>query len=123
MSLVIVFVKTDNKVLLLTDQKGAVSANVSSVEDVVGYYERQYNKNHERSYESSMSACIHSLHFQYSVVAFDSEEALRAALPKTGSLFSVRSVAGGVTGLDMGEAGVALWESGAKPRLISPALP
>lgn len=65
----------------------------ASESEALRYYSMAYVKAEHRSYESSMSACIHMVTFDPKIVLVSDFEMLKKYVV-SGQLFSVRSVAG-----------------------------
>jgi hypothetical protein len=100
----------------------------SSVAEGLASYEDMYNRNHRRSYEGSMSACINAMFFQPAVVLFDNaNEFKKKLLPDDLDESDVRvvelsHVSGYMLGIEADKAKAArIWEKAAKPRLITEA--
>lgn len=118
----VVIVLYDDTYSLMTDHEGVVVGYPSELEAIASF-EDTYERKHRQSYEGSMSACIHSLFFQPSVITIrevaDLEPLVKRNEDGSVGLASMRTVAGSMTGLVLNlEAGKAAWERGAKPRLI-----
>jgi len=118
----VVLVKLDEKQLvLMTGDSGCVQAFPNETA-AVHYFEDAYNRFHSRSYESSMSACLHAILYHPSVVVFASRMAMLRGLgisnPKKATVIDARSVCGGVSGILMESPKARrAWTRGVKPRL------
>jgi len=119
----VVLVKLDEtRLVLMTGSSGCVQAFPTET-DAVNYFEDAYARSHGRSYESSMSACLHSILYRPSVVVFASREEMLRGLgivhPKKATIIDANSVCGGVSGilLESPRARRA-WTKGVRPRLI-----
>lgn len=118
----VVIVLYDGTYSLMTDHEGVVVGYTSEAKALASF-EDAYERKHRQSYEGSMSACIHSLFFQPSVITIRGTEDLEPLVKRdedgTVGLAEMRTVAGSMTGLVLNlEAGKAAWERGTKPRLI-----
>jgi hypothetical protein len=118
----VVVVLYDGTYSLLTDHEGVV-VGYESVAKAVASFEDTYERKHHQSYEGSMSACIHSLFFQVSVIPIrgttDLEPIVKRNEDGSVDIASMRTVAGSMTGLVLDpEKGKAAWERGEKPRLV-----
>lgn len=72
-----------------------------SVDDALAYFEDGYMESHGRSYESSMSACIHAMTFQPVIVTLpDSIEELKGLIGEI-KLFSLGSISGRMSGIKL----------------------
>lgn len=87
-----------------------------SKKEALAYYENGYQNFHKRDYQSSMSACINWMSFQPSIVALTLDEIKE--LVSDMQRHSLRNIAGGFDGIQLKPEAVAIWENGAKPRLI-----
>jgi hypothetical protein len=95
-------------------------AGWESVEDGIQEYEDNYNRNHIRGYEASMSACINFMFMQPSIIWIDSDEGLHAIVGPEPELQHCSHVSGGFLGLvTLEEVSAPMWGKGAKPRLIN----
>jgi hypothetical protein len=82
------------------------------------FFEEGYNRNHNRGYEASMSACINWILFNYSIVYLDLAE-IKTFLVNE-EAYRLRSISGSATLLKVDAARCRdLFESGCRPRLIS----
>jgi len=119
----VVLVKLDkDQLVLMTGSSGCVQAFPHET-DAVHYFEDAYNRFHGRGYESSMSACLHAILYQPSVVVFASRDAMLRGLgitnPKKATVIEAGSVCGGVSGILMeSPKAKRAWERGVKPQLI-----
>lgn len=90
----------------------------------LAYFTDGYNNGHRRSYEASMSAVVHWLMFQPSIIELADASVVRGWLPDPNKpeSFSLWSVAGGIHGLRLDpKPGARLWDTGTKPALITEA--
>lgn len=113
-------VKTDEGVFVVCHGDNTVAASESEY-DALRIWEGMYHRAHGVSYERSMSACIHMLHFQPSVISVADVEEILTFIEhenKTVRPFHLRSVAGSLTGLKCTEDGLVRWEKGRKPSLV-----
>ena len=90
---------------------------VEAIRDI----EDSYNRNHGRGYESSMSACVHHIFFQPTVVQIPEDiEEIRKMLAEPGGVFGLRHISGHYHGRKLKpEAAEELLKTEIKPRLIS----
>jgi len=117
----IVLMKTSDHIAVLANREdGSIAAKQHSHE-WMQQFEDQYNRNHLRSYEGSMSACINAIMMQPSIVQVDGIEDIKQRIldEKTAQLKSFWGTAGGFTGITSETELGDIWSSGAKPRLIS----
>ena len=121
----VLLIKSDDKYYLALSQESDKRWNIlgykSAVEGVRSI-EDMYNSNHRRGYEASMSACIHGITFQHSIVFYESVAKLAETLGLTGKekVTHIRNVSGGYDTIALDKAKAAPeWERGDKPRLIS----
>ena len=113
-------VKTTDGLFIVANSDGSVQGSESEAE-LVRSWERMYKDAHTRGYERSMSACVHMLFFQPSIIQFEDVEDLLTFLEhEDGKVapFSLSSVAGSMTGLRCTDAGQARWDAGIKPDLV-----
>jgi hypothetical protein len=89
----------------------------TSLQEGLRYFEDSYNRAHGRSYEASMSACINAISFRPSILQMSIEE-IKAKLADGAKVVQIRNVSGSMVLLPLADA-EQLWESGAKPQLIS----
>jgi hypothetical protein len=99
-------------------------AGWASEQEAHAYFTRGYNASHRRSYEASMSACIHAIEFDPRVHVFADEAAFKARLaeiaPFPYPVESVSSISGHYLGIRLQpEAGIAFHQQGRTPDLIS----
>ena len=83
----------------------------------LGYYEIGYARSHNRSYESSMSACLNWMAYQPSIIELELE--IMKALTKDQHVYHLRHVAGYMDGIKLTEEAAKYWEAGKKPELIN----
>ena len=117
---IVALIKTDGKVYLMMDS-GTPSTIIGfeSISKGIHYFEDAYNDNHNRSYESSMSACINYIFFQPSIVVFkDGIEYIEKILEQPVKLWSTSNISGRILGLPLKKAFYTLWDEGDKPKLI-----
>ena len=118
--LYLVIMLTDNKYYLLCVKEGSIAA-FPTRKMALNYFESAYHKAHTQSYEQSMSACIHFVVFQSSVVKLKSQEELLDYFDgkKEATFVSVSHVSGGFIGAEINqEVGKIMFERGDKPTLI-----
>ena len=118
----VVIVLYEDTYCLETDREGVV-VGYTSVAKAIASFEDTYERKHRQSNEGSMSACIHSLFFQASVIPVrnvaDLGPLVKRAEDGSLSLATMRTVAGSMTGFVLDpEKGKAAWESGQRPRLV-----
>lgn len=105
---------------LMAEKDGAVVA-CQGESEAVRAIEDAYNRSHNRGYEASMSACVHSLFFNPVIVPVpESIEELKELVDLEAGLFSLRQVSGHYYGWKLRpEAVTELLKKEIKPRLIS----
>lgn len=114
-------IEIDKKFILLTNPDGVVSG-FESEKQGCNSFEQAYNRGHARGYEGSMSACIHFIFYQPSIVYFTNIEAVKKILKDPIILISSWSAAGSMYGLQCKvKEARTLWNKGMKPRLIRSA--
>jgi len=95
-----------------------------SVVEALRSFEDAYNQAHDRGYSWSMSAVIHWMQFQPSIVKLGTDmDVVRKMLadPDKPSVTGLTSMAGKMNGLLLKkDAGEAAWNAGEHPRLIQP---
>jgi len=119
--LYIALIRTAQGYFVLLNQDRSV-CGFTSIGAGLDSFERKYMEGHGRSYEGSMSACINHITLQPSIVSIESPDEIRqwAADPEKMKMCSVSNVSGDFVGLVLDSTKAAsVWESGAKPRLIS----
>lgn len=140
MNLWVVVIRADDRYWLLAqrheDQKNGRSSVVAfeSKSKAVDHFEAAYNRNHDRGFEASMSACINGITYQPSVVGpinskwkANDDAGVRRSFNELISvdgkmhLHQLSHVSGYVLAhlCDNQQAVGRLWEAGTKPRLIS----
>jgi hypothetical protein len=114
----IVLVKSENKIwLLLSDNKSIVSFH-TPVEGTK-WFEKAYQERHARSFEASMSACIHHLFFQPSIVEVPNIEFIdKNILSADRRVYRIGNVAGRMLVAETQPGAAEMWEKGSKPKLI-----
>jgi len=85
--------------------------------DGIRYFEDAYNRNHSRSYEASMSACLNRIFFQPSIVRLSIDE-VRPIIEGDGVVTAINTSGGMVLLPLLKKQAETLWNSGVKPRLI-----
>lgn len=119
----VVLVKMDrDKLVLMTGRDNFVQAFPTETQ-AVRHFEDAYNHAHARGYEPSMSACLHAILYQPSVVTFASKAAMLRGLgvtnPHKATIVDANSVCGGVSGIVLNsKKAKSAWAKGIKPRLI-----
>ena len=114
-------VKTSDGIFLVCNGGDASVQADESEAALVRMWESMYHQAHGRGFERSMSACVHFLFFQPSVIQFeDTDDLLSFIENEDGKVmpYSLSSVAGSLSGFKCTEAGEARWESGTKPTLL-----
>ncbi len=116
-----VLVKADGDYYLkLTDDN--TLAWFPTVEEGLASFTHQFDGHHARSYEGSMSACIHYIYFQYALVPFESVDTMKKALISSDppEVTQLSHVSGWMTGIKADRKKAApIWEKAKKPALIS----
>jgi hypothetical protein len=119
-------VKSQAGLHLQLNDDGKTIAAWPTTEKALAFYEQGYARKHMQSYEGSMSACINWMQFQPSVVTLSLEE-VRPLVDwkkdeKTGKLCAqvqrVSGLSGGFDGITLLSSAEAVWEAGAKPKLV-----
>ncbi len=87
-----------------------------SIQQGLDYWETQYKRAHQRSYEASMSACIFFIFFRPSIVKLTLTEI--AALIEDKVIQNWWMVAGGVDVIPLKQTAKTVWKAGQKPTLI-----
>jgi len=109
----------DDKVFINCDKEGTIYAN-EVPSDTIQTIEDTYNKMHDRSYESSMSACIYHIFFNPRVVTVkDVDEIKNCIADEEPHLRSMHHVSGHAYGITCRPESLKYWEEAAQPRLIS----
>lgn len=108
----------DDKFLMCT-RGGGILVQESQLEAVRGV-EDSYNRNHSRSYEASMSACVHAISFRPTIVQLpDDIEEIKKFLVD-GCLSRINNVSGTYYGRKLKpEIAETLLKTAVEPRLIS----
>lgn len=118
----ICLIKTSDEIAVMAnrDEGGSIAARQHSHE-WVREFEDQYNRNHSRGYEASMSACINFIMMQPSFIRVEGLDDIKTRIldPDTAQLKRYSSVAGGFSGITSKIPLDELWQSGIKPNLIS----
>lgn len=117
----LVLSKNKEEIYALTVEDGAIRV-FDTEKDALSTFEKMYSRGCRSTYESSMSACIHYIHFQPRVVGFTTEEELRDRLLGEPPYRTVQmtSAAGRMSGMHCTQPGVEeLYASGSNPKLIS----
>lgn len=117
--LAVSIIEADGKYyLLLVKEDNAILA-YNNVTEGVRSFEDAYNAKHNLSYEASMSAALHHIFYQPSIINAPSQDEVQEAL-FDGRATMVRSVAGSFLGaLLKDDIGKQWWDKGIKPRLVS----
>jgi hypothetical protein len=118
-------------ILLNPDNKGKIYVQACDEDGVLnGFktkrealasFEDAYKAKHHRGFEASMSACIHYMQFNPSVIKVRSYDdiAERLIQVKTAGPVSLRSVAGYMFAVPaIQPTALEMWENGTKPALI-----
>ena len=116
--LYLVIMKADNKYYVLADKPGIVSV-FETQERALGFFEKAYDRNHKRSFVSSMSACLNWMCFQPSIIKMNSHKEIMDLFENGQTSFvNIRGVSGGfcgaVSNIDLSK----MFENGIKPELI-----
>jgi hypothetical protein len=114
----VALVKTQKGIFLLLNEDHTVKG-WETQRKALNYFERAYAAAHKRSYVGSMSACLHSIEFQYSVIPFESVEWLRTNIvsPDPSVLF-LSAESGRMHALETRKGVKKFWEKGVQPKLI-----
>jgi hypothetical protein len=111
--------KADEKCFINCDREGTIYADETPTE-TIETIEDTYNKMHDRSYESSMSACIYHIFFHPRVVVVkDIEEIKNHIAAEERHIHSLQNVSGHAYGITCRPEANEYWEKAAEPRLIS----
>lgn len=142
MKLWVVFIRADDRYWLLAQNHSEDEGRSSvcafpSEKAATDHFEAAYNRNHDRGYEASMSACINYMTYQPSVVGpiddswrFVSKKPARSwafneLISTNGKMHThqLSHVSGFVLAhlCDNQELVAELWSAGKKPALITPA--
>jgi hypothetical protein len=80
-----------------------------------------YNRNHDRGYEASMSACVHAIEFSPRVIKAPSiPELKRKVLTDPPTLCEISSISGRYLTLRCRKSAKAYYDKGRTPELITP---
>lgn len=126
MSVYVCIIQHGNPQEYLLMAEGSQVVAWQDLETGLEYFEAGYRHAHERSHQSSMSACIHWLCFHPSIVVMHDLEDIKDRIigepdPKEGGYPRVKvfSVAGIMEGFKcQGKDAAKLWEQGVKPSLM-----
>lgn len=112
--------KTSEGHFLAASNKGAINAEERPGK-ITKMIENSYDRNHQRGYEASMSACIHMIFFNPQEVAIpDDVEELKKMVHLDEGLYYLNNVSGGYHGWKVRPEFVEKLTGDAKePRLIS----
>lgn len=115
--IIFVLIKFDGRIFIMADDKFNISA-FTSVKSAIKHFESEYDNSHVRSYEASMSACMHFIQFQPRIVVayFDVIKNEIAAEEPRG--FELNCISGFMKGITTREGVEKFWEEGKAPRLI-----
>lgn len=106
---------------LMCDKDGTILVK-ENPDDAVRDVEDSYNRNHGRGYEASMSACVHNIFFQPTIVQISEDLVEVATLLVDMSISHLGHISGHYHGRKLKkEAADELLKTSIKPRLISPA--
>jgi hypothetical protein len=110
--------KFEDKYFLAATSSGKVQG-FSSKKKALSFFEDVYESCHAKGFESSMSACIHIIHFNPKVVKFKNLQQVQDIFSGTVTLCSLASISGFAEGFKFPDTeGAILWEKGEPPRLI-----
>lgn len=111
--------KTDDKVYIHCDNKGAILAS-NNPNESISDIENTYNAMHYRNYESSMSACIHYMFFQPRItIVKDLDEIKNHIAAKEPRIVSLHHISGHAYGITCLPEAISYWDNAINPRLIS----
>lgn len=110
--------------VVMTDKAGMIAA-FETEQKALEYFEGGYTAGHRRSYESSMSACIHAITFRPKVLTFNDFDELKAALfagSDQGSKINFNNLSGFYTGIVIpdNETTKELLNKGVEPKIFDP---
>jgi len=110
---------SEGAVFIMADKDNSIMS-FESTQKALDFFETPYNDNHKRSYEASMSACIHYIFFQPIIITVkDIEEItnkIAAANPKN---YRMHHISGTMYGISTRSSALKYWEKGIRPELIS----
>ena len=90
--------------------------------DALAWFTNAYNSNHDRGYESSMSACMNYIEFQPKILGFNGLQDMidKLKLSKGSRVSSISSVSGSYTVLVLDPVlAEPLYNNGSSPELIT----
>lgn len=117
--LAVSIIESDGKYYLLLVRENNSILAYPNVAEGVRTFEDAYNAKHDQSYEASMSAALHHIFYQPSVINVPTQQEVADAV-FDGRATEIRSIAGAFIGaLLKDEIGKQWWDKGIKPRLIS----
>lgn len=118
--------ESENKVYLLmthdNDSGKYLIHGFESLNKGLSFFTNSYNRAHDRSYESSMSACINYIFFKPRIAKFDSIKQLESKLlGKDYKLVELSHVSGYYTALTCNGKNVSkIYDEAKSPELITP---
>jgi hypothetical protein len=117
----VVLIEADDRIWLMLNEDSSVRAFTSQQEGL-SFFEDSYNRNHGRSFEASMSACLNYLTFSPSIIEIQSEQDMVDQLVGAGpyQAMTLSSIAGSIYALECTlDTAQAIHAAGAKPSLIN----
>jgi len=117
--MVVCLVQADDKIYLLANEEARCILSFNSVKDGLAYFEDAYNLRHVRSFESSISACLHHITFQPSIVTIQGYNELKEKIVDENNMMGIdlSHVSGFMTVLATRPTAREYWENGRKPGL------
>ena len=104
---------------IMCAKDGAILVKDNQV-DAVRDIEDSYNRNHGRGYEASMSACVHSIMFQPTIVQIPNDVSTLIEMFDGLSVYRINNVSGSYYGRRLKqEVAEVLLKTEIRPRLIS----
>lgn len=119
MPIAVVSFRVDNNVYLLADANGNVTG-FTNVVAALDTFENVYGRGHGRSFEGSMSACIHFMTYEIRCHEIDEVQSLVSTVVEIPTkLATISSLAGVMRGIVCTGPNAVSWhESGLAPRLV-----
>jgi hypothetical protein len=90
-----------------------------TLKEAKDYFLESYGDAHYRSFEGSMSACVHFMQFQPHIVRFESIEDVKNRIAaEEPHIFSMTSIAGRMLGISCRKEAYKIWEESESAPLI-----
>ncbi|MBU0777900.1 hypothetical protein KKF82_06560 [Patescibacteria group bacterium] len=119
MSLYIVILKVNEKYYIMANDDTTIMW-FDSENKAIRFFEDGYNRCHSHNHQSSMSALLHRITFQPSIIDVEGLEYIRDNIAAENPQFVVlHHTSGNLHGITTRHGASGFWRFGKKPRLIS----